>query len=289
MIITIILSSLAFFSSSLPLLLVTLFYLLSFSFLLIDSFLLTLACRLLLADSCLPTLACRLLLADSCLPTLACRLLLSYDCCCALAMDHPTIFIDSKSIVVEHAQGLSDRTASRFIPDKSMILCFKCKGYGHFANKFPLRKQGQSSVSIKYPEFVHFKTRGILKGTGQDWMILQQGFEIIFEGDKCILEYMFKDKKGTDWDWIRWAYAQYVDFSQEFGAIAEILGLTREDGEKIKGCYMNYLDIFTSYYKTARTPQIPTNVEEGSESLESYQWNKDRTGATLAARRKEKI
>ncbi|GJR86899.1 hypothetical protein Tco_0210910 [Tanacetum coccineum] len=86
-IITIILSSLAFCSSSLPLLLVTLFYLLSFSFLLlayrfllVDSCLSTLACRLLLADSCLPTLACRLLLADSCLSTLACRLLLVDSC-----------------------------------------------------------------------------------------------------------------------------------------------------------------------------------------------------------------
>ncbi|GJV58765.1 hypothetical protein Tco_1464865 [Tanacetum coccineum] len=71
----------------------------------------------------------------------------------------------------------------------------------------------------------------------------------------------------------------------KFGAIAEILGLTREDGEKIKGCYMNYLDIYTSYYKTTRAPQIPTNVEEGSESLESYQWNKDRPGATMAVQK----
>ncbi|GJX25916.1 hypothetical protein Tco_0232212, partial [Tanacetum coccineum] len=55
---TIIISSLAFCSSSLPLLLVTLFYLLSFSFLL-------LANRFLLVDSCLSTLACRLLLVFS--------------------------------------------------------------------------------------------------------------------------------------------------------------------------------------------------------------------------------
>ncbi|GKB30160.1 ARID DNA-binding domain-containing protein, partial [Tanacetum coccineum] len=81
-----------------------------------------------------------------------------------------------------------------------------------------------------------------------------------------------------------------VYFGQEFGAFAKILGLTREYGEKIKGCYMNFLDTFTSYYKTARAPQIPTNVEEGSESLESYQWNKDRTGATMAVQKgKEKI
>ncbi|GKA49370.1 hypothetical protein Tco_0742443 [Tanacetum coccineum] len=74
-IITIILSSLAFCSSSLPLLLVTLFYLLSFSFLLIDACSSVLTCRPLLADSCLTTLACRLLLADSCLSIVSCLLL----------------------------------------------------------------------------------------------------------------------------------------------------------------------------------------------------------------------
>ncbi|GKF78068.1 ARID DNA-binding domain-containing protein, partial [Tanacetum coccineum] len=172
----------------------------------------------------------------------------------------------------------------------SMILCFKCKGYGHFANKCPLRKQGQSSVSIKYPEFVHFKTRGILKGTdqgtwddfwyisnttdkhltsnlnlfsnfkeeflveklegqnkflftygmGEIWiknenhtylipgvhyapevtlnvlsinLLQQQGFEIIFEGDRCILEYMFKDKKGQnlDLDKMRHMHNSYME------------------------------------------------------------------------------
>ncbi|GJU16083.1 ARID DNA-binding domain-containing protein [Tanacetum coccineum] len=77
----------------------------------------------------------------------------------------------------EHAQNLSGETAegnycvlptqSKFTLDKSMILCFKCKGYGHFANKCPSKKQEQPKVSIKYPEFIHFKTRGILKGTDQ--------------------------------------------------------------------------------------------------------------------------
>ncbi|GKF71705.1 hypothetical protein Tco_0207819, partial [Tanacetum coccineum] len=71
-------------------------------------------------------------------------------------------------------------------------------------------------------------------------------------------------------------------FSQEFGVIAEILRLTREDGEEIKKCYINYLDVFTSYYKTARALQIPTRVEEDSESLVSYQWNICKTYALSA-------
>ncbi|GJS68175.1 ARID DNA-binding domain-containing protein [Tanacetum coccineum] len=81
-----------------------------------------------------------------------------------------------------------------------------------------------------------------------------------------------------------------VQFGQEFGAIAEILGLTRNDGEEIKKCYMTYLDVFTSYYKTARAPEVPTNVEEDSESLVSYQWNIGKTCAPIAVQKgKEKL
>ncbi|GJT11431.1 ARID DNA-binding domain-containing protein [Tanacetum coccineum] len=60
-----------------------------------------------------------------------------------------------------------------------------------------------------------------------------------------------------------------VQFGQEFGAIAEILGLTRND---------------------ARAPEVPTNVEEDSESLVSYQWNIGKTCAPIAVQKgKEKL
>ncbi|GJW44187.1 hypothetical protein Tco_0072986 [Tanacetum coccineum] len=36
-----------------------------------------------------------------------------------------------------------------------------------------------------------------------------------------------------------------VYFENEFGTIGEILGLSKQDGEEIKRCYINYLDIFT--------------------------------------------
>nr|GEW78619.1 ARID DNA-binding domain-containing protein [Tanacetum cinerariifolium] len=62
-----------------------------------------------------------------------------------------------------------------------------------------------------------------------------------------------------------------VHFGHEFGAIAEILGLIRSDGEEMKKCYLTYLDVFISYYKIARAP-IPTKMEEDKESLESYTW-----------------
>ncbi|GJU28210.1 hypothetical protein Tco_1166831 [Tanacetum coccineum] len=40
--------------------------------------------------------------------------------------------------------------------------------YGHFANKCTSKKQWEPKVSLKYPEFIHFKTRGIIKGTDKD-------------------------------------------------------------------------------------------------------------------------
>nr|GEW37332.1 ARID DNA-binding domain-containing protein [Tanacetum cinerariifolium] len=51
-----------------------------------------------------------------------------------------------------------------------------------------------------------------------------------------------------------------VYFGNEFGTIGEILGLSKQDGEEIKRCYINYLDIFTSYYKTARVPKEEHNT-----------------------------
>nr|GEY35437.1 ARID DNA-binding domain-containing protein [Tanacetum cinerariifolium] len=62
-----------------------------------------------------------------------------------------------------------------------------------------------------------------------------------------------------------------VHFGHEFGAIAEILGLKRSDGEEIRMCYLTYFDVFISYYKTAMAP-IPIKMEEHNESLKSYKW-----------------
>nr|GEV04255.1 ARID DNA-binding domain-containing protein [Tanacetum cinerariifolium] len=46
-----------------------------------------------------------------------------------------------------------------------------------------------------------------------------------------------------------------VHFSQEFDMIGEIMGLSKGKGEEIRRCYMNFLEILTSHYKTARAPR----------------------------------
>nr|GEX24682.1 E3 ubiquitin-protein ligase COP1-like [Tanacetum cinerariifolium] len=85
---------------------------------------------------------------------------------------------------------------------------------------------------------------------------------------------------------------------QEFGTIGEILGLSKQDGEEVKRCYINYLDVFTSYYKTARVPQQEYNcilndptkkVEEDIERIcpMSHQWDFDETCAPLKTNAQE--
>nr|GFA62680.1 ARID DNA-binding domain-containing protein [Tanacetum cinerariifolium] len=80
-----------------------------------------------------------------------------------------------------------------------------------------------------------------------------------------------------------------VHFGQEFGAIAKIIGLTRNEGDDVKKCYMVYLDVFVSYYKTARAPVVPTEADVDS-SLESYQWTIGTTSAPMTSQKgKEKV
>ncbi|GJZ71859.1 ARID DNA-binding domain-containing protein [Tanacetum coccineum] len=118
------------------------------------------------------------------------------------------------------------------------------------------------SVSIKYPESIHFETKCMLKGTDQG-----------------------------HWDNICLGGYLGVYFGNEFGKIGEILGLSKQDGEEIKRCYINYLDVFTSYYKTARV--TTRNVEEGNgfNCLTSHQsdFAEIRTPNVEVAKGKEKM
>nr|GEV80642.1 bulb-type lectin domain-containing protein [Tanacetum cinerariifolium] len=86
-----------------------------------------------------------------------------------------------------------------------------------------------------------------------------------------------------------------VHFCQEFDTTGEILGLSKGNEEEIKECYMKYLDVFTSYFKTARASQkeytggfnqiIPKMriKEEGKDRdcLGSHPSNFGKTGANI--------
>ncbi|GJT18303.1 ARID DNA-binding domain-containing protein [Tanacetum coccineum] len=210
----------------------------------------------------------------------------------------------------------------------------------------------QPEVTLKYPEFIHFNTDGILKGTDQgscdDFCFIENYFEGLNQNQDTKKDEMDRyeedvnpsevhtfqefvgflnlikndDVVSKGWDLYRdrfvkvlkWFYSHYlqrqlpgpippiiheipihlfdlykliecmggylsVHFGQEFGALAK----------DIRKCYMVYLDVFTSYYKTARAPEVPANADEDS-SLESYQWSFGKTSAPLASQKgKEKI
>ncbi|GKB16023.1 ARID DNA-binding domain-containing protein [Tanacetum coccineum] len=82
-----------------------------------------------------------------------------------------------------------------------------------------------------------------------------------------------------------------VYFGNEFGTIGEILGLSKQDGEEIKRCYINYLDVFTSYYKTARVTTRNVEEDNGVNCLTSHQsdFAEIRTPNMEVAKGKEKM
>ncbi|GJT10164.1 ARID DNA-binding domain-containing protein [Tanacetum coccineum] len=180
----------------------------------------------------------------------------------------------------------------------------------------------------------------------------KQGFQVTYDGNRCSLSLMFKDKEikrfdedrlrrmhnhymqkyfesiskeGQDWSKIRqingnlstpqvkWFLNHYlkrslpgtippvingveihlfdlykimenlggylsVHFSQEFDMVGEIMGLSKGNGEEIKRCYMNFLEILTSHFKTARAPRqghMDTMLEPARrdrECLGCHQW-----------------
>nr|GEY12895.1 ARID DNA-binding domain-containing protein [Tanacetum cinerariifolium] len=79
-----------------------------------------------------------------------------------------------------------------------------------------------------------------------------------------------------------------VHFSQEFDMVGEIMGLSKGNGEEVRKCYMNYLEVFTSHFKTARAPRQGHNdavvefawkAQKDKECLGSHQWEIGENGA----------
>ncbi|GKB20235.1 ARID DNA-binding domain-containing protein [Tanacetum coccineum] len=82
-----------------------------------------------------------------------------------------------------------------------------------------------------------------------------------------------------------------VYFCQEFDTIGEIMGMSRGNEEEIKKCYINYIDVLTSHFKTARAPQQGcknTFVESAwkaedkdRDCLGPHQWDFGENGAPM--------
>nr|GFD11045.1 ARID DNA-binding domain-containing protein [Tanacetum cinerariifolium] len=97
-----------------------------------------------------------------------------------------TLYTQGRAGVSKHldeaSKHLDEATKVQIRRNKDMVACFKCHKNGHFVNRCPQKnndttqksqeqkidstipKPDEPKVSIKYPEFIHYKTRGIIKG-----------------------------------------------------------------------------------------------------------------------------
>ncbi|GJS72918.1 ARID DNA-binding domain-containing protein [Tanacetum coccineum] len=133
---------------------------------------------------------------------------------CTTKLSDERLYAQAGSITFRHGD---EATRARIRKNKETVKCFKCQGTRHFANACPrddtktMQKQEKKTtavipslpepkVSVKYPEFIHIRTRGIIDGTDKgSWDdFWQQGFEISSNEDRCTLAYMFKDKRGKN-------------------------------------------------------------------------------------------
>ncbi|GKB83784.1 ARID DNA-binding domain-containing protein, partial [Tanacetum coccineum] len=98
---------------------------------------------------------------------------------CTTKLSDERLYAQAGSITFRHGD---EATRARIRKNKETVKCFKCQGTGHFANACPqddtktMQKQEKKTtaaipslpepkVSVKYPEFIHFRTRGIIDGT----------------------------------------------------------------------------------------------------------------------------
>nr|GEX62406.1 ARID DNA-binding domain-containing protein [Tanacetum cinerariifolium] len=216
---------------------------------------------------------------------------------CPKKLSDERLYAQAGSTTFKHRD---EATRARIKMNKDMVACFKCHERGHFTNKCPqgtkvIPNHEKPTVSIKYPEFIFFKTKGILKGTDMDtwddfWYDNGTSKEWDDHRDKFnkVLKWFFNHYlnrslpgmlpptiKGVTihlFDLYKLIECMggflHVQFYQKFGALAEIL--SRSDGEEIQRCYIDYLEVLVSYYKTARSSRDPTRGNEDLECFKGY-------------------
>ncbi|GJZ74444.1 ARID DNA-binding domain-containing protein [Tanacetum coccineum] len=325
-------------------------------------------------------------------------------------------YFEKGTAVGIHSEEIEERKPAILVPGylvNNMSMDYKVENTN--ANKETKRRMEgiiatKPTVLITYPETIHFSTTCMIRDTdltGWDeiWrkvtlnilsleQLEKQGFQVTYDGNRCSLSLMFKDKeikrfdedrlrrmhnhymqkyfesiskegegleqdtvriKGNlyttkvqsfndfvaflnlvklddvvsqEWDYFRqrfnmvvkWFFNHYlkrslpgtippvingveihlfdlykimenlggylsVHFSQEFDMVGEIMGLSKGNGEEIKRCYMNFLEILTSHFKTARAPRqghMDTMLEPARrdrECLSYHQWEISEDGA----------
>nr|GEX87218.1 bulb-type lectin domain-containing protein [Tanacetum cinerariifolium] len=186
----------------------------------------------------------------------------------------------------ERSRDVNNITQAKINKNKDMVMCFKCQKHGHFANRCPTKEHVASTNEAGQPKSLD-KERTNKKG--KEPMIVENTdtSEVHTFQEYVAFLNLIKDDDETSKEWDTYRN-RFDKFGQEFGALAEVLGLTRSDGEEIRKCYMTYLEVFISYYKTTRAPEDPMRGGEDLESLEEYQWNFGKGGASFAVKKGKK-
>nr|GEV93228.1 hypothetical protein [Tanacetum cinerariifolium] len=206
---------------------------------------------------------------------------------CPIKAKDKESYLQGKTVGYEEgSRDVNNLTQAKINKNRDLVMCFKCQRQGHFANRCPTRKfvastkePVQPKVSIKYPEFIHFKTRGILKGTDYGtwddfWNIdvdkIRQRHNDYLDD---YFESLYKertDRKEEEPGIVEDTNTLVVQTFQEYVAF---LNLVKDDEETSKEC---------DTYRDSQGTENPITGEEDMERLEEYQWNLGKNDASSA-------
>nr|GEU73808.1 ARID DNA-binding domain-containing protein [Tanacetum cinerariifolium] len=159
--------------------------------------------------------------------------------------------------------------------------CFKCKQLGHIIKFCPMDNKDEDmtlktdtkrriegfkttklTVMLKYPETIYFFTTCMIRGSDlanwdEIWYVSNQiDRHVCYKLDAfCNIKEDFSVTKLENQMKFLFTYSMGEVLIEDGGQGFLAPGLSRENEEEIKRCYINYLDVFTSRFKTARAPQ----------------------------------
>nr|GFA91460.1 ARID DNA-binding domain-containing protein [Tanacetum cinerariifolium] len=131
-------------------------------------------------------------------------------------------------------------------------------------------------------------------------LLKQQGFEVVSDGDRYRLEYMFKEPIGNILDLNKLRQMQNNFLEDYFECLDENQDRKKDEMVRVEKDinssevhtfheFVAFLNLIKNDELTARAPEVPAEAKKDS-SLESYQWNIGKTCAPLAVQRgKEKL